>query len=112
MAETNELLLESFSLAFAGILFLIHTLRTKRAIPKIIQIFRRHNAFGISNAKSADELDLTSPDLAQEITRSQEYKFHALRLLKQAGIVRATEDGKLYIVQEKFSEKSTCNPNK
>ncbi len=109
MAENNELLLQVFSLVFAGVFFFIHTVRTKRAIPKVIRIFCRRNALEISNAKTTDELGLSPPDLAQEITKPPDYTQHALRVLKQGGIVSVTEDGKLYMIEEKLSENLRCN---
>lgn len=90
-------------------LFFIPALMTKRAIVKIIGIFCRHNAVGVRNARTIDELGLRPPDFFQRLVRARDYKTYALHALIQAGIVTLIDDGKLYMDEEKLSERVRCN---
>jgi hypothetical protein len=77
----------------------------RRAITKVRGIFHQHGAIGIENAKTIDELGLSPANLFQRLTKPRDYKPHALRYLKQAGIVSTTEEGKLYMAEETRNEK-------
>jgi hypothetical protein len=77
----------------------------KRAIAKVREIFYRHGAIGVENAKTVDELGLAPPSLMGRLTKPRDYKPHALRYLKQAGEVLMTGDGKLYMVKENKEER-------
>jgi len=77
---------------------------TKRAVRQVIAIFERHNAIGIQQAKSVNELGLTPPSLIDRFTRMRDYKQNALSVLLKANIVQTTEEGKLFISAEKLAE--------
>lgn len=98
---------------FSGIALLallyIPALMTKRAIVKIIGIFCRYNAVGVRDAKTINELGLRPPDFFQRLMRPRDYKPYALQALRQAGIVILTDDGKLYMVEEKLDERVRCH---
>jgi len=85
-------------------LLYIPTFLMKRAIAEVRKIFYRHKAIGAENAKTEVELGLTPPSLMGRLTKPRDYKPHALRYLKQAGVVLTTADGKLYMVEEKGKE--------
>jgi len=76
----------------------------KRAMAQVREIFHRHGAIGVENAKTVNELGLTPPGLLERLTKPRDYKPRALQYLKQAGEVLMTEDGKLYMVGEKGKE--------
>jgi hypothetical protein len=78
--------------------------RTKRAAYKVVDIFRRHNAVGFQNAKTIDELGLTPPSFIQKITAPRDYKTSALKILIKNEIINMTNDGKLFITDEKLNE--------
>lgn len=42
---------------------------TKRAVSKVIEIFRQHNALHMGDAKTLDELELRRPDFIQRMMR-------------------------------------------
>ena len=75
----------------------------KHAARQVIKIFRRHNATDSKNARTIDELGLRPPGILERMMRRRDYKPQALTALMQAGIIKATEDGKLYISEEKLA---------
>jgi len=77
---------------------------TKRAVGQVIAIFQKHNAIGIQQAKTVNELGLTPPNLMDRFTRMRDYKQNALTILLKADIVQTTEDGKLFISAQKLAE--------
>ena len=99
-----------FALLLAGILFIPRWL-LKRAARQVIKIFRENNAIDSKNAKTIDALGLTPPGMLERMMRRRDYKPSALNFLISAGVVKRTEDGKLYLSEEKLAdfglEKST-----
>jgi len=77
---------------------------TKRAVGQVIAIFEKHNAVGIQQAKTVNELGLTPPNLMDRFTRMRDYKQNALSILMKADIVQTTEEGKLFISAQKLAE--------
>ena len=80
-----------------------------RAFSKVIQIFRENNAIDEKNAKTIDELGLTPPTFVERLSRIRDYKPQALDLLRRADIVQVTEDGKLYLSEEKLASSGLRN---
>ena len=95
-------------IAFLAILY-IPVIMTRRAMVKIIGIFCRHNAVEIGTAKTMDELGLRPPDFFQRLFKPRDYKPHALKILRQIGIVALTDDGKLYMKENKLDEGLRCH---
>jgi hypothetical protein len=95
-------------IAFLAILY-IPVIMTKRAMVKIIKIFCRHNAVEVRTAKTIDELGLRPPDFFQKLIKPRDYKPYALQILKKTGIVTLTDDGKLYMLENKLDEGSRCH---
>ncbi len=87
-------------------MFIIPRWRLKRAIRQVIDIFREHNAVSAKNAKTIDELGLRPRGLMERMLRTRDYKPYALTALMNAGVVKTTEDGKLYLSEEKLSASS------
>ena len=92
-------------------IFFIPRWLLKRAVNQVIKIFRENNATDRKNAKTAEELGLTPPGIIERMMRRRDYKPHALNALIKAEIIQSTEDGKLYLSEEKLAdfglEKST-----
>ena len=87
-----------------GVTFSVYAFRGRRAISKVIEIFRQHNALRINDAKTVEELGLEKPDFAQRIMRGRDFKQYALQILIKRGVICETEDGRLYMVEEKLNE--------
>ena len=89
---------------FLAAFLAIPNLMTRRAIGAVIKIFRKHNAIGIENARTIDELGLRPPSLMQRMMSRRDYKPRALEVLLRTGIVIITEDGKLYLSEKKLMD--------
>jgi len=85
-------------------LFIIPRWRLKRAIRQVIQIFRNSSATDIKHAKTADELGLSPRGMIDGMFRGRDYKPYALNALRKAEIIQSTEDGKLYLSEDKLME--------
>ena len=90
-------------IAFGGTLS-IYTFEGGRAIHKVIEIFYRHNALRINDAKTLEEIGLKKPDFAQRIMRGRDYKQYALQILIKRGVISVTEDGRFYMVEDKVRQ--------
>ena len=99
----NEVLFIILILVIAGLaLFVVPQWRLRRAISQVIRIFTEFNAIDIKNAKTIDELGLRPRTLMEGMFRGRDYKPHALRALIKAEIIQMTEDGRLYLSEEKL----------
>jgi hypothetical protein len=105
---SNFLILLVLIIMFLLGLFYIPALMVRRAISKVIKIFCRHDAVGVQNAKTVEELGLSPPDFFQRVLKPRDYKPYALQILTQQGIVDTTEDGKLYMLEDKLNENLRC----
>ncbi len=90
--------------AFGGGL-LLRAFFTKRAMIRVIEIFYQHGAVGPKDAKTLQELGLQPLDFFQRMTRRRDYKQNALQILAREGLIVGTEEGKVYLVEEKVDEK-------
>jgi len=75
-----------------------------RALRQVVRIFREHNATESKNARTADDLGLRPPGVIDRMMRRRDYKPQALSSLMQAGVIQATEGGKLYLSEAKLTE--------
>ena len=83
-------------------LFVIPQWRLRRATRQVIRILKEHNAIDVKNAKTIDELGLRPRGRLEGMLRTRDYKPHALDALWKAEIVQTTEDGKLYLSEERL----------
>lgn len=90
-------------LAFAGVLY-IRAFFTRKAIFRVIEIFYQRNAVGINGAKTLHELGLEPPDFFHRMTGPRDYKQYALQILLRKGFVLETEDGKVYLAEERLDD--------
>jgi len=105
MAEAYKSLLFLIGIVavFALIIF-VYAFRGRRALFKVIEIFRQHNALRVNETKTLAELGLEPPDLLQRMMRGRDYKQYALRILIKKGVIQTTEDGRFYMVESKLDE--------
>jgi len=83
--------------------FFIPRWLTRRAARQVIKILRKHNATDSKTARTVDELGLQTPGVLQRMGRRRDYKPLALNGLMQAGVIQVTEDGRLYLSEEKLA---------
>ena len=91
-------------------LFVVPRWRLKRAIPQVIRIFREYNAIGARNAKTQDELGLRPQGMLGGMFRGRDYKQYALSGMMKAEIIQVTEDGRLYLSEERLMESGLDRP--
>ena len=84
--------------------------RIKRAIPQVIQMFRDHNAIGIKNAKAEEELGFKRRSMLEGMFMPRDYKPYALTALIRMEIIQMTEDGKLYLAEDKLIDSGFYKP--
>jgi len=95
-------------LALAALIF-IPRLLMKQAYSRVIKIFQQNNAINDKNAKTIDELGLRPPTFSQRMFSARNYKPQALDFLIKAEIVQTTEDGKLYLSEDKLASSKLKN---
>ena len=83
-------------------LFIVPRWRVKRAAGQVIWIFREHNAVDVKNAKTIDELGLRPRGMMEGMFKGRDFKPYALSAMMKAEIVRGTEDGRLYLLEDKL----------
>ncbi len=99
----TDVLLIILMIVIAGVVIIfLPQWRIRRKIPRVILIFREHNAIGIKNAKTSDELGIRLPNMLEGILTRRDYKRYALSSLIKAEIIQMTEDGRLYLSEEKL----------
>jgi hypothetical protein len=91
-------------------LLVIPRWRIKRAIPQVIKMFREQNAVGIKNAKTEEELGFKQRTMLEGMFMPRDFKPHALTALIQAEIIQMTEDGKLYLSEDKLIDSGLYKP--
>ncbi len=76
----------------------------KRAMRKVIVIFRDTNTINAQSAKRADELGIRPQSFMQTLYMPRDYKPAALKMLIENDIVRETKDGRLYLERARLNE--------
>jgi hypothetical protein len=89
---------------FVGIL-LIGTFRARKAMSKIIAVFYHHDALDVNGAMTLRELGLERPDFVQRMMKLRDYRQYALQILIKQGVINATEDGRLYMVESNLDQR-------
>lgn len=104
MSDYSSIIVPFIVLGFIAAAFIVSGRMSKRAVGEVIAIFQKHNAVGIQQAKTVSELGLTAPNLVDSFTRLRDYKPDALNTLMRMDIVQSTEEGKLYISEDKLAQ--------
>ena len=101
--DTNSVLLIVLLIVLALLaMFVIPQWRLKRAMRQVIKIFRKHNAIGAKNARTVAELGLKPRDMFERMLKGRDYRQYALNALMRAEIIKMTDDGKLYLSEDKL----------
>ena len=83
---------------------LVSRWKIKRAMREVVRAFREQSATTSRSAKTADELGLRPQGRMAGMFRGRDYKPNALSMLMKADIVLTTEDGELYLSEDKLLE--------
>ncbi|MGD9394441.1 MAG: hypothetical protein PVJ81_05775 [Dehalococcoidia bacterium] len=70
----------------------------------MIKIFRRNSALDKTTAKTIDELGLRPRGFVEGMFHGRDFKPYAMDALVKAGIVKSTDDGRVYLDEEKLME--------
>ena len=83
-------------------MFVIPRFMVKRSIKQVIRIFRQQYALDAKSARTIDELKLRPRSMLEGMMKTRDYKPQALQALIRVDIVLTTEDGKLYLSEDKL----------
>lgn len=83
-----------------GLMIVVTTFLTKRAMGQVIRIMRYFGAIDPATAKTTTELGLNPPTLRDRLMRMRDYKPKALSFLANLKIINTTEDGRLYLSED------------
>ena len=89
-------------LIFLVLLIIVPYMMNKHAVIQVVKRLRQLQSLDIDSAKTVYELGLQTPSFRERLFRFRDYKPSALQGLIQAGIVQMTEDGRLYLSEEKL----------
>jgi len=78
--------------------------RIKKAMRQVVRAFREENATTNRSARTVGELGLAPQGRMAGMFKGRDYKPNALSMLMKADIVLTTEDGKLYLSEDKLRE--------
>ncbi|MFO7772972.1 MAG: hypothetical protein R6V59_03375 [Dehalococcoidia bacterium] len=102
METTALLILLMIGLAIL-VFYVLPRMRIRRAINQVVAIFERNNALDASSARTIDELGLRPRSFLQGIGHVRDFKPYALQALRNAEVVRETEDGRFYLSQHRLA---------
>ena len=99
--------------------FVFPRLRMRRSFKTIIRHFRENNAVDPQHAKRAEDLGIDFESKTPLLLRTGDEESDAARVLLNAGILRTTDDGKLYLSEvtlsnskySKYGEQKTKDEN-
>ncbi len=92
------------AIAFILVVFFVPQWILVRNIPKVIRIFRKFNAINPKTALTVEELGLKPKPMLERMFRRRDHKPRALQFMLRTAMVEVTEDGKLYLDEEKISQ--------
>ncbi|MEE8420519.1 MAG: hypothetical protein V3R92_03565 [Dehalococcoidales bacterium] len=91
-------------IAFILVVFFVPQWILVRNIPKVIRIFRNFNAINPKTALTVEELGLKPKPMLERMFRRRDNKPRALQYMLRVAMVEVTEDGKLYLNEEKLTQ--------
>lgn len=81
------------------LIFFVSTFMFRRAITFIIKFLRNRNALRPEEGINRDEFGIKPQHI---LFRKRDYRPQALQFLNNVGIVKDTDDGKIYLSEEKL----------
>ena len=87
---------------FMVLFMVIPLMMNKRAVIQVVKRLRKHQALDIQSAKTVEEIGLQPLSFQERMLRFRDYKPAALQGLIRTGIVQMTEDGRVYLSEEKL----------
>ncbi|RJQ54707.1 MAG: hypothetical protein C4530_16870 [Desulfobacteraceae bacterium] len=87
---------------FLMLLVFVPYMMNKRAVVQVIKRLRKQQALDAESAKTITELGLNPPSFKDRLMKVRDYKPAALQGLMRVGIVQMTEDGRVYLSEERL----------
>jgi hypothetical protein len=100
------LILVALILAMVAVAILLSRFLFRRAVRKVVSVFRQVGATSPTTAATVEELGLVPPGIFERVGRLRDYRPEALRLLVQAGVVKETQQGRLYLSEDALEQSS------
>ena len=85
------------------LIFLIPILKMRFATTAVLKEFCTQNALSPETAKTAEELGIAGQSIFDRLIKSQDYKPHALLILKNAKIIQEIGENRLYLDEENLA---------
>jgi hypothetical protein len=82
------------------VMIYVPRLLLRKATRNVVSLFRGRGAVSPKRATTLEQLGLAPRSRLEKLTRVRDYRPYALRLLKETNVIRATEDGTLYLSEE------------
>lgn len=92
------------AVAFILVVFFVPQWILVRNIPKVIRVFRKFNAINPKTALTIEELGLKPKPMLERMFRRRDHKPRALQFMLRVALIEVTEDGKLYLDEEKLAQ--------
>lgn len=86
-----------------GLMIVVTTFMTKRAMGQVIRIMRRAGALDEASAKTTAQLGLNPPTLRERMMRMRDYKPKALTFMTNLKIIQQTEDGRIFLSERELN---------
>ncbi|MDY6825586.1 MAG: hypothetical protein SVV67_00180 [Bacillota bacterium] len=80
-----------------ALILIIPVIRVRSAMKAVIKIFRAHDATDIQHARTSAELQLNPKKFVERLFTLRDYKPDALKVLMESGVIKSTEEGKLFL---------------
>jgi len=85
-----------------GLAYYASRFMMKRAMRRVVALFRAAGAVNPKGAVTAEQLGLVKPGMFGRMFRVRDYGPDALNLLGQANVIKVTADGRLYLSEEEL----------
>lgn len=85
------------------IYYIVLIVTMKINVKKVVQIFEEKNALSVKTAISATKLNIRKQSFAERSLTRRDYRFNALKLLLDGGVVIITADNSYYLDKKKMS---------
>ena len=98
-----------FGVLIAAVIYVPYLLM-RRGVRQVVSLFREQGAISPETAATLEELGITQRGHFEMVLRMRDYRPHAVHLLLQQNVIRATEEGRLYLCEDELEHCSLMRP--
>ena len=99
----NALIIIGILILLVGTALWLSRILMAKAIRSLIGTLREAGATSSASARTAEELNLRPKSTLRDFRVLRDYGPYALQILIRAGVVEVTEDGKLFLSEERLA---------